>query len=131
MLNLHNLKGAYELKNQGGDFAYFYNEKSNNLIVINNIDDEEIRDVADGTSQDAYMYLTNKLNIETNLTVIWYKTEFDSSDYILIEGVNGKEMCQLDLIDLENAVLGDQYKFDKKFVKLINGEAIELKFLEF
>ncbi|MBW3699315.1 hypothetical protein C2U27_03380 [Bacillus aerophilus] len=131
MLNLHNLKGAYELKNQGGDFAYFYNEKSNNLIVINNIDDEEIRDVADGTSQDAYMYLTNKLNIETNLTVIWYKTEFDSSDYILIEGVNGKEMCKLDLIDLENAVLGDQYKFDKKFVKLINGEAIELKFLEF
>ncbi|KQU12048.1 hypothetical protein ASG46_05775 [Bacillus sp. Leaf49] len=131
MLNLHNLKGAYELKNQGGDFAYFYNEKSNNLIVINNIDDEEIRDVTDSTSQDAYMYLTNKLNIETNLTVIWYKTEFDSSDYILIEGVNGKEMCQLDLIDLENAVLGDQYKFDKKFVKLINGEAIELKFLEF
>ncbi|MEH6872620.1 hypothetical protein V7006_19240, partial [Bacillus safensis] len=63
MLNLHNLKGAYQLKNQGDDFAYFYNEKSNNLIVINNIDDEEIRDVTDGTSLDAYMYLTNKLNI--------------------------------------------------------------------
>ncbi|MCY7679981.1 hypothetical protein [Bacillus pumilus] len=128
MLNLHNLKGAYQLKNQGGDFAYFYNEKSNNLIVINNIDDEEIRDVTDSTSQAAYMYLTNKLNIETNLTVIWYKTEFDSSDYILIEGANGKKLLHLDLIDLENAVLGDQYKFDKKYVKLINGEAIELKF---
>ncbi len=127
MLNLHNLKGAYQLKNQGGDFAYFYNEKSNNLIVINNIDDEEIRDVTDSTSQDAYMYLTNKLNIETNLTVIWYKTEFDSSDYILIEGVNGKDLYHLDLIELENAVL-DDYKFDKKYVKLINGEAIELKF---
>lgn len=127
MLNLHNLKGAYKLKNQGGDFAYFYNEKSNNLIVINNIDDEEIRDVTDSTSQDAYMYLTNKLNIETNLTVIWYKTEFDSSDYILIEGVNGKDLYHLDLIELENAVL-DDYKFDKKYVKLINGEAIELKF---
>lgn len=130
MLNLHNLKGAYQLKNQGGDFAYFYNEKSNNLIVINNIDDEEIRDVTDGTSLDAYMYLTNKLNIETNLTVIWYKTEFDSSDYILIEGVNGKDLYHLDLIELENTVL-DDYKFDKKYVKLINGEAIELKFLEF
>ncbi len=127
MLNLHNLKGAYQLKNQGGDFAYFYNEKSNNLIVINNIDDEEIRDVTDSTSQDAYMYLTNKLNIETNLTVIWYKTEFDSSDYILIEGVNGKDLYHLDLIELENAVL-DDYKFDKKYVKLINGEVIELKF---
>ncbi|MEH7790544.1 hypothetical protein V7358_14235 [Bacillus pumilus] len=130
MLNLHNLKGAYQLKNQGDDFAYFYNEKSNNLIVINNIDDEEIRDVTDGTSLDAYMYLTNKLNIETNLTVIWYKTEFDSSDYILIEGVNGKDLYHLDLIELENTVL-DDYKFDKKYVKLINGEAIELKFLEF
>ncbi|MEK4049809.1 hypothetical protein CEY02_19345 [Bacillus pumilus] len=127
MLNLHNLKGAYQLKNQGGDFAYFYNEKSNNLIVINNIDDEEIRDVVDSTSQAAYMYLTNKLNIETNLTVIWYKTEFDSSDFILVEDVDGKELYHLDLIDLENAVLGD-YKFDKKFVKLINGEDIELKF---
>ncbi|MEH7758215.1 hypothetical protein [Bacillus pumilus] len=127
VLNLHNLKGAYKLKNQGGDFAYFYNEKSNNLIVINNIDDEEIRDVTDSTSQAAYMYLTNKLNIETNLTVIWYKTEFDSSDYILIEGVNGKDLYHLDLIELENTVLGD-YKFDKKYVKLINGEAIELKF---
>ncbi len=127
MLNLHNLKGAYQLKNQGGDFAYFYNEKSNNLIVINNIDDEEIRDVTDSTSQDAYMYLTNKLNIETNLTVIWYKTEFDSSDYILIEGVNGKDLYHLDLIELENDVL-DDYKFDKKYVKLINGEVIELKF---
>ncbi|PRS48132.1 hypothetical protein [Bacillus sp. MZGC1] len=127
MLNLHNLKGAYQLKNQGGDFAYFYNEKSNNLIVINNIDDEEIRDVTDNTSQDAYMYLTNKLNIETNLTAIWYKTEFDSSDYILAEDVNGKELLHLDLIELENAVLED-YKFDKKYVKLINGEAIELKF---
>ncbi|WP_339239615.1 hypothetical protein NST06_10155 [Bacillus sp. FSL P4-0322] len=127
MLNLHNLKGAYQLKNQGGDFAYFYNEKSNNLIVINNIDDEEIRDVTDSTSQDAYMYLTNKLNIETNLTAIWYKTEFDSSDYILIEGVNGKDLYNLDLIELENAVL-DDYKFDKKYVKLINGEVIELKF---
>lgn len=127
MLNLHNLKGAYQLKNQGGDFAYFYNEKSNNLIVINNIDDEEIRDVTDSTSQDAYMYLTNKLNIETNLTVIWYKTEFDSSDYILIEGVNGKDLYHLDLIELEDTVLED-YKFDKKYVKLINGEAIELKF---
>ncbi|MGE6627915.1 hypothetical protein [Bacillus pumilus] len=127
MLNLHNLKGAYQLKNQGGDFAYFYNEKSNNLIVINNIDDEEIRDVVDGTDQAAYMYLTNKLNIETNLTVIWYKTEFDSSDFILVEDVDGKELYHLDLIDLENAVLGD-YKFDKKFVKLINGEDIELKF---
>lgn len=127
MLNLHNLKGAYELKNQGGDFAYFYNEKSNNLIVINNIDDEEIRDVTDSTSKAAYMYLTNKLNIETNLTVIWYKTEFDSSDYILIEGVNGKDLYHFDLIELENTVLGD-YKFDKKYVKLINGEAIELKF---
>ncbi|AVM24201.1 hypothetical protein [Bacillus pumilus] len=130
MLNLHNLKGAYQLKNQGDDFAYFYNEKSNNLIVINNIDEEEIRDVTDGTSLDAYMYLTNKLNIETNLTVIWYKTEFDSSDYILIEGVNGKDLYHLDLIELENTVL-DDYKFDKKYVKLINGEAIELKFLEF
>ncbi|MGM0968572.1 MAG: hypothetical protein ACQEWR_08340 [Bacillota bacterium] len=128
MLNLHNLKGAYKLKNQGGDFAYFYNEKSNNLIVINNIDDEEIRDVTDNTSQNAYMYLTNKLNIETNLTVIWYKTEFDSSDYILAEDVNGKELLSLELIDLENAVLGDQYKFDKKYVKLIEGEVIELKF---
>jgi len=127
LINLNNLKGAYRLKNQGGDFAYFYNEKSNNLIVINNIDDEEIRDVTDGTSQDAYMYLTNKLNIETNLTVIWYKTEFDSSDYILIEGVNGKDLYHLDLIELENTVL-DDYKFDKKYVKLINGEAIELKF---
>ncbi|MGX9721717.1 hypothetical protein [Bacillus pumilus] len=127
MLNLHNLKGAYKLKNQGGDFAYFYNEKSNNLIVINNIDDEEIRDVTDSTSQTAYMYLTNKLNIETNLTVIWYKTEFDSSDYILIEGVNGKELYHLDLIELEKTVLED-YKFDKKYVKIINGEAIELKF---
>ncbi|NOL36735.1 hypothetical protein [Bacillus safensis] len=128
MLNLHNLKGAYKLKNQGGDFAYFYNEKSNNLIVINNIDDEEIRDVTDSASQAAYMYLTNKLNIETNLTVIWYKTEFDSSDYILIEGVNGKDLYHLDLIDLENTVLGDQYKFDKKYVKLIEGDVIELKF---
>ncbi|MEV9652556.1 MULTISPECIES: hypothetical protein [Bacillus] len=128
MLNLHNLKGAYKLKNQGGDFAYFYNEKSNNLIVINNIDDEEIRDVTDSTSQAAYMYLTNKLNIETNLTVIWYKTEFDSSDYILIEGVNGKDLYHLDLIDLENTVLGDQYKFDKKYVKLIGGDVIDLKF---
>ncbi|MEH7234478.1 hypothetical protein [Bacillus safensis] len=127
MLNLHNLKGAYQLKNQGDDFAYFYNEKSNNLIVINNIDDEEIRDVTDGTSLDAYMYLTNKLNIETNLTVIWYKTEFDSSDYILIEGVNGKDLYHLDLIELENTVL-DDYKFDKKYVKLIKGEVIELKF---
>ncbi|NOL32978.1 hypothetical protein [Bacillus altitudinis] len=127
LINLNNLKGAYRLKNQGGDFAYFYNEKSNNLIVINNIDDEEIRDVVDGTSQAAYMYLTNKLNIETNLTVIWLKTEFDSSDFILIEDVDGKELFHLDLIDLENAVLGE-YKFDKKFVKLINGEAIELKF---
>lgn len=127
MLNLHNLKGAYKLKNQGGDFAYFYNEKSNNLIVINNIDDEEIRDVVDSTSQAAYMYLTNKLNIETNLTVIWYKTEFDSSDFILIEDEDGKELYHLDLIELENAVLED-YKFDKKYVKLINGEAIELKF---
>ncbi|MCM3366036.1 hypothetical protein HKK70_08650 [Bacillus safensis] len=127
MLNLHNLKGAYQLKNQGDDFAYFYNEKSNNLIVINNIDDEEIRDVTDETTQDAYMYLTNKLNIETNLTVIWYKTEFDSSDYILIEGVNGKDLYHLDLIELENTVL-DDYKFDKKYVKLINGKAIELKF---
>ncbi|WP_342487258.1 hypothetical protein NSQ30_10245 [Bacillus sp. FSL R7-0651] len=127
MLNLHNLKGAYQIKNQGGDFAYFYNEKSNNLIVINNIDDEEIRDVVDDTDQAAYMYLTNKLNIETNLTVIWYKTEFDSSDFILIENVDGKELHKLDLIDLENVVLGE-YKFDKKFVKLINGEAIELKF---
>lgn len=127
MLNLHNLKGAYELKNQGGDFAYFYNEKSNNLIVINNIDDEEIRDVTDSTSQAAYMYLTNKLNIETNLTVIWYKTEFDTSDYILLEGVNGKELYHLDLIELEKTVLED-YKFDKKYVKIINGEAIELKF---
>ncbi|MEW3992189.1 hypothetical protein [Bacillus altitudinis] len=128
MLNLHNLKGAYKLKNQGGDFAYFYNEKSNNLIVINNIDDEEIRDVTDSTSQAAYIYLTNKLNIETNLTVIWYKTEFDSSDYILLEGVNGKNLYHLDLIDLENTVLGDQYKFDKKYVKLIEGDVIELKF---
>lgn len=127
MLNLHNLKGTYHLKNQGGDFAYFYNEKSNNLIVINNIDDEEIRDVTDGTSQDAYMYLTNKLNIETNLTVIWYKTEFDSSDFILLEGVNGKELYHLDLFELENTVLKD-YKFDKKYVKLINEEVIELKF---
>ncbi|WP_144626242.1 hypothetical protein [Bacillus altitudinis] len=127
MLNLNNLKGAYELKNQGGDFAYFYNEKSNNLIVINNIDDEEIRDVTDSTSQAAYMYLTNKLNIETNLTVIWYKTEFDTSDYILLEGVNGKELYHLDLIELEKTVLED-YKFDKKYVKIINGEAIELKF---
>ncbi|MCP9283519.1 hypothetical protein [Bacillus safensis] len=97
------------------------------MIVINNIDDEEIRDVTDGTSQDAYMYLTNKLNIETNLTVIWYKTEFDSSDYILIEGVNGKELYHLDLFELEDTVLED-YKFDKKYVKLINGEVIELKF---
>ncbi|MFP3417943.1 hypothetical protein R0K30_02760 [Bacillus sp. SIMBA_154] len=128
MLNLHNLKGAYQLKNQGGDFAYFYNEKSNNLIVINNIDDEEIRDVTDNTSQDAYMYLTNKLNIETNLTAIWYKTEFDSSDYILAEDVNGKELLHLDLIDLENTVLGDRYKFDKKYVKFIEGDVIELKF---
>ncbi|MCY7500233.1 hypothetical protein [Bacillus pumilus] len=128
MLNLHNLKGAYQLKNQGGDFAYFYNEKSNNLIVINNIDDEEIRDVTDNTSQDAYMYLTNKLNIETNLTVIWYKTEFDSSDYILAEDVNGKELLHLDLIDLENTVLGDKYKFDKKYVKFIEGDVVELKF---
>ncbi|MHC9080541.1 hypothetical protein ACYULK_05500 [Bacillus altitudinis] len=128
MLNLHNLKGAYELKNQGGDFAYFYNEKSNNLIVINNIDDEEIRDVTDSTANTAYMYLTNKLNLETNLTVIWYKTEFDSSDYILAEDVNGKELLHLDLIDLENTVLGDQYKFDKKYVKLIEGNVIELKF---
>ncbi|WP_345806656.1 hypothetical protein [Bacillus pumilus] len=127
MLNLHNLKGAYQLKNQGGDFAYFYNEKSNNLIVINNIDDEDIRDVVDSTSQEAYMYLTNKLNIETNLTVIWYKTEFDSSDFILVEDVDGKELYHLDLFDLENAVLGE-YQFDKKFVKLINGEDIELKF---
>ncbi|MEK5007445.1 hypothetical protein MHI11_09785 [Bacillus sp. FSL K6-3312] len=127
LINLHNLKGAYQLKNQGGDFTYFYNEKSNNLIVINNIDDEEIRDVVDDTDQAAYMYLTNKLNIETNLTVIWYKTEFDSSDFILIENVDGKELHKLDLIDLENVVLGE-YKFDKKFVKLINGEAIELKF---
>ncbi|MGN7324927.1 hypothetical protein ACTHPT_14755 [Bacillus altitudinis] len=127
LINLHNLKGAYQLKNEGGDFAYFYNEKSNNLIVINNIDDEEIRDVVDDTDQAAYMYLTNKLNIETNLTVIWYKTEFDSSDFILIEDVDGKELFHLDLFDLENAVLGE-YKFDKKFVKLINGKAIELKF---
>ncbi|MEH7760201.1 hypothetical protein V7417_05710 [Bacillus pumilus] len=127
MLNLHNLKCAYQLKNQGGDFAYFYNEKSNNLIVINNIDDEEIRDVVDGTDQATYMYLTNKLNIEANLTVIWYKTEFDSSDFILIEDADGKELYHLDLMDLENAVLGE-YKFDKKYVKLINGEAIELKF---
>ncbi|MDM5298204.1 hypothetical protein QUF51_08525 [Bacillus pumilus] len=128
MLNLHNLKGAYQLKNEGGDFAYFYNEKSNNLIAINNIDDEEIRDVVDSTSQAAYMYLTNKLNLDTNLTVIWYKTEFDSSDYILIENSNGKEFLNLDLMDLENTVLGDDYKFDKKYVKLINGEVIELKF---
>ncbi|KIL12115.1 hypothetical protein B4127_1446 [Bacillus pumilus] len=127
LINLHNLKGAYQLKNQGGDFTYFYNEKSNNLIVINNIDDEEIRDVVDDTDQAAYMYLTNKLNIETNLTVIWYKTEFDSSDFILIENVDGKELHKLDLIDLENVVLGE-YKFDKKFVKLIDGEVIELKF---
>ncbi|MBU8573633.1 hypothetical protein [Bacillus pumilus] len=97
------------------------------MIVINNIDDEEIRDVVDSTSQAAYMYLTNKLNIETNLTVIWYKTEFDSSDFILIEDEDGKELYHLDLIELENAVLED-YKFDKKYVKLINGEAIELKF---
>ncbi|WP_462059589.1 hypothetical protein [Bacillus altitudinis] len=116
------------MKNQGGDFAYFYNEKSNNLIVINNIDDEEIRDVTDSTANTAYMYLTNKLNLETNLTVIWYKTEFDSSDYILAEDVNGKELLHLDLIDLENTVLGDQYKFDKKYVKLIEGNVIELKF---
>ena len=141
-MNFRNVKGTFEIFNEDefveeciwdedeDDIYYemhryesYIDSESGNVIIFDEIRMEgeshldEVADIANCISEEAYNYICNVLNTYRNTTIYWYQIEGTTSDYYVIPN-----NIMLDYKALTNFIYNSKKNGSYKYMIYRDGE---------
>lgn len=133
VISLVNLENEYvQINNDKREL--FYDEINNNLIVFNPLDEDcNTENICNGIRTEAYGYLIDALNTNTDTVVVWSKVSGTTSDYTIFYD----EISQIPYDDFEDVdkvlnimygLIKDERKISCKYTEVINGNESYIKF---